>query len=41
MATGEPQAADMLKYIDLFQELENNREGLDFEIQDLLDDIDT
>lgn len=32
MASGEPQASDMLEYVDMFQKLEEQREGLDFEI---------
>ena len=41
MASGEPQAKDMLEYVDRFNELEEQRDGLDFEIQDLLEELDT
>ena len=41
MAAGEAQEQDLLEYVDLFNELEEQREGLDFEIQDLLKELDT
>ena len=41
MATGEAQEQDLLEYVDLFNELEEQRDGLDFQIQDLLRELDT
>ena len=41
MATGEAREQDLLEYVDLFNELEEQRDGLDFQIQDLLRELDT
>ena len=41
MAIGEVQEQQMKKYVDIFQDLDDRREGLDFEIQELLEEIDT
>ena len=41
MASGEPQEKDMLEYVERFNELEEQRDGIDFEIQDLLEELDT
>ena len=38
---GTAQSEEMTQYIDALQELEEKRSGLDFEIQDLLAEIDT
>ena len=36
----EVQDENMLRYIEQFQDLDEKREGLDFEINDLLHEID-
>ena len=41
MASGEVQQKDMHEYLDVLRKLDDRREGLDFEIQDLLEDLDT
>ena len=41
MAGGEVQDAPMKAYTAKMQELDGIREGLDFEIQDLIEEMDT
>ena len=41
MATGEAQEAEMEVYLNKFKELDEKREGLDFEIHDILEEMDT
>ena len=41
MASGEVQERPMKHYTDHIKELDEKRQGLDFEIQDLLAEIDT
>lgn len=41
MASGEVQERTMQQYLDVFRDLDAKRQGLDFEIQDLLDELDT
>ena len=40
-ASGEVQEQQMQHYINVFRDLDEKREGLDFEIQDMLTDLDT
>ena len=41
MASGEVQEDGMLKYVDNLRDLDEKREGLDLEIQELLAEVDT
>ena len=41
MADGNAQESNFKKYIDVLNDLDERREGLDFEISDLLEEIDT
>ena len=41
MAPGNLQDKSMMEYVKVFKELDERRQGLDFEIQDLLKEVDT
>ena len=40
MATGDHFDPDIKKYLDIFHKLDQERQGLDFEIEDLLKEMD-
>ena len=40
MATGEHMDSDIQQYLDTFHRLDQERKGLDFEIEDLLREMD-
>ena len=41
MASGEGEQAEMQVYLDMFRKLDEKRQGLDFEIHDMLHEMDT